>query len=228
MRLVTVGGFVATVVLASVQVATASPPLPSVDALGPGVGLASYDASDSGGGTCTAGFLVHDRKGQIGLLSAAHCDEGGAVAVKLGASYDHVGSFSVAASHGDIGLISLAPGLPTNPSVNGTELVEGVTDQVSTGEVLCKVGLATDRQCGPITDANASTVTFTATTQCGDSGGPVYAINADGSVTAVGITIGGTMGAGTVPPPCGTAYTSAVAQLIQPWLHSSSMALVTS
>jgi hypothetical protein len=228
MRLVNVGGFAAVVALLSAPVATGSPALPSIDELSPGVGLATYDPSLSNGGRCTAGFLVRDRKGQVGLLSAAHCDEGGSVALNLGSSYTQVGSFNSAVRQGDIGLIALQPGVPTNPSVNGAEPVRGATGQVTTGEMLCKFGLASGRQCGPVSEIHSGSVTFAATTQCGDSGGPVYAVNPDGSVVAVGITVGGTMGAGTVAPPCGTEYTAAVAQLVQPWLRSSAMTMLTS
>lgn len=48
-----------------VPVATASPPLPSVDALSPGIGLATFDAALSDADTCTAGFLVRDRGGRV-------------------------------------------------------------------------------------------------------------------------------------------------------------------
>jgi hypothetical protein len=214
--------------------ATASPPLPSIDAISPGVGLATYNATATDGNTCTAGFLVRTRTGQPAMLTAGHCDEGGPVDAKFGASYTEIGAFTASIHQGevnagtDIGLVSLAAGLPANPAIAGLEPVTGATGQLSNGEMLCKFGLITDRQCGPITDITASKVVFTATAECGDSGGPVYAINPDGSVSAVGITIGASMGDDSVPAPCGSPYTQSVAELIQPWLAKWALTVWTS
>ncbi|MCW2652932.1 MAG: hypothetical protein QOE41_1559 [Mycobacterium sp.] len=214
--------------------AAGSPPLPSVDTISPGIGVADYDGQ-SGGNTCTAGFLVRTNSGQLALFSAGHCDEGGRVDVNLSGSYTTIGTFTASIHQGDaagdtdIGLISLMPGLPVTPAVVGAEPVRGATDHVKMGETLCKFGLTTDRQCGPVTNITASKVTFAAPTQCGDSGGPVYAINPDGSgVTAVGITTGATMGVGSAPPACGSASTFSVAELIQPWLRKWAVTVQTS
>ena len=117
-------------------------------------------------------------------------------------SYSNIGSFNAVVRQGDIGLVPLMPGSPVSLSVSGAEPVTDATGEVAAGQTLCKVGLTTGRQYGPVTEIAGETVTFLATTQCGDSGGPVYSVSADGSATAVGITTGGTMGAGTVPPPC--------------------------
>jgi hypothetical protein len=215
-------------------VAAASPPLPSVDTISPGVGLATYDPAVSEGNTCTAGFLVRRASGEPALLSAGHCDEGGRVEIKLSGSYTTVGTFTSSIHQGDvaedsdIGVVSLTPGLPINPAVAGVEHVTGATDQLKKGEILCKFGLATDRQCGPITDITASKVTFAAATQCGDSGGPVYAINPDGSVTAVGITIRATESDSWAASPCDSDYTLSVAELVQPWLHKWALTVLTS
>lgn len=210
-------------------VATASPALPSVDALGPGVGMSVLDSGLSDGDTCTAGFLVRDKGGRVGLLSAGHCDQGGPVAIKLaGTDYTRIGTFDGALRRGDIGFVSLMPGVPVNAAVAGGGPVTAATDQVTVGEELCKVGLSTGLQCGPVTIVTPDTVTFAATTQCGDSGGPVYAVKPGGGLAAVGITIAETMGEGTVAPPCGTPFTFAIAQLVQPWLRGSAMSVLTS
>jgi hypothetical protein len=211
-----------------VPVASASPPLPPTDALGPGVGMTALDDGLADGDTCTAGFLVRDGGGRVGLLTAGHCDKGGPVAIKLaGADYTRIGTFDGARRRGDIGFVALGPGVPVSGAIAGVGPVTGATDRVAMGEVLCKVGLATGLQCGPVTGLTADTVTFAATTQCGDSGGPVYAVAPDGSMAAVGILSAETMGEGTIAPPCGTPFTFAIAQLVQPWLHASAMTVVT-
>lgn len=213
--------------------ATASP-LPSVDAISPGVGLATYDATGTDGKTCTAGFLVRTKTGQPAMLTAGHCDEGGPVDVNLGGSYTEIGgAFTVSVHQGDmhedsdIGLVSVAAGLPTNPAIGGVEPVTGATGKLEMGEMLCKFGLITDRQCGPVTKITPTKVFFTATVQCGDSGGPVYAVKPDGRVTAVAITIRESMGDQT-PPVCGSPYPESVAELIQPWLNKWALTVLRS
>jgi hypothetical protein len=223
------GVVVLAVQLWHAPVASASPPLPSVDALGPGVGVSALDAGLSDGDACTAGFLVRDRGGRVGILTAGHCNKGGPVAIKLaGTDYTRIGTFDGALGRGDIGFVSLLPGVPVNGAIAGVGPVSASTDRVTNGEVLCKVGLSTGLQCGPVTEVGADTVTFAATTQCGDSGGPVYTVAPDGRMAAVGITSAETMGAGTIAPPCGTPFTFAIAQLIQPWLRGAAMTVVTS
>ena len=61
-----------------------------------------------------------------------------------------------------------------------------------------------------------------------DRGGPVYTVRPDGSLAAVGILSAQTMGPATIAPPCGTPFTFAIAQLLQPWLRASAMTVVTS
>lgn len=210
-------------------VASAAPPLPSVDALGPGIGVLTLDAGLADADTCTAGFLVRDRAGRVGLLTAAHCDRGGPVTIKLaGTDYTRIGAFDGARRRGDIGFVALGPGVPVSGAIAGVGPVAGASDRVTVGQQLCKVGLPTGLQCGPVTAVTGDTVTFAATTECGDSGGPVYTVRPDGSLAAVGILSAQTMGAGTIAPPCGTPFTFAIAQLLQPWLRASAMAVVTS
>src|ERR1700761_604807 len=114
------GAAIVALQLCQVPVAVASPPLPSVDALGPGVGLTVLDAGLADGDTCTAGFLVRDRGGRVGLLTAGHCDKGGPVAMKLaGTDYTRIGTFDGGRRRSDIGFVSLFPGVPVNAAIAG-------------------------------------------------------------------------------------------------------------
>jgi hypothetical protein len=90
------------------------------------------------------------------------------------------------------------------------------------GKPTCHYGLITGPQyrgpeCGPITDVGPAKVKFLAPVEKGDSGGPVYCRNADGTATPVGITIraadedGGT-----------------VAELIGPWLNAGTLSVDSS
>ncbi|BBZ27720.1 hypothetical protein MMAD_20150 [Mycolicibacterium madagascariense] len=223
-----VGAAMVALQLWQAPAASASPPLSSVDALGPGVGVLTLDAGLADADTCTAGFLVRGKGGRSGILMADHCDKGGPVTIKLaGTDYTRIGSFDGALRRGDIGFVALAPGVPVSGAIAGVGPVSGATDRIAMGDVLCKVGLPTGLQCGPVTGITPDTVTFAATTQCGDSGGPVYTVRPDGSLAAVGILSAQTMGEGTIAPPCGTPFTFAIAQRLQPWLRATAMSVVT-
>lgn len=211
------------VVLASP--ASAAPPLPPSPAITPGAGLAMYNADATGGDSCTAGWLAHDSAGRPVMVTAGHCDKGGKVAMKWTGSgvYEPIGTFTQTINQGsqgedtDIGLITLDNGaIPGDSRVLDRRPVEGFTADVKVGDVLCKYGVATGRQCGPVlAEPTASKVRFGALSQGGDSGGPVYLIRPDGDAIAVGVTLGHTDSDGTV------------AELVEPWLQKWQLTLDT-
>ena len=71
--------------------------------------------------------------------------------------------------------------------------------------------------CGQILDVTESKVMFLAPGQCGDSGGPVYLMQNDGTASAVGIYI---RGSNPKNPTAGCSAPAkfSVAELVQPWL----------
>jgi hypothetical protein len=197
-------------------------------AVAPGVGIGIYNADGKPTDTCTAGWLVHDSSGQQSLLTAGHCDDGGGVNYfNKTRGFQAVGWFTHQAYKGDdsedddIALLGIAnsPNGPqqvaTDTRIIGIRPVTAPADDthLARGQQLCHFGLITGPQhggpeCGPITDVGPTKVKFLAPVEKGDSGGPVYYRNANGTATPVGITIraadedGGT-----------------VAELIGPWLE---------
>ncbi|WP_237053454.1 S1 family peptidase [Mycobacterium avium] len=213
----------ALLALATATTAVAAPPLPPTPAITPGIGLATYNATPPGGDTCSAGFLVHTDTGRPGFLTAGHCDHGGPVAYKNAAgNYDFVGTFTDSVHQGNVGeapdiaLVELNASAPTDTRIIGIRPVTGVAHPVrlQVGQTLCKFGLATGLECGAVTEITPTKVAFTAKAAKGDSGGPVYYRNADGTATAVGITIRGN-----------DDGTGAVAELVEPWLDKWHLAL---
>lgn len=200
-----------------------APPARPVPALAPGVGLGIYDAAGNPVNACTAGFLAHGAAGQPVMISAGHCNRGGEVDIKWTntGAYEKIGAFSDIVHEGssgegsDIGLIRLDQGaIPYDLRVIGIRPVTGVTSDVKKGDQLCHFGDVTGLQCGPVTEVTKSKVTFAAKAAVGDSGGPVYVRNADGSATAVGIAIRG-----------GEEATEA--ELVKPWLEKWQLTLDT-
>lgn len=213
--------------------------LPASTAVGPGAGIYVQYADGSGGMGCTAGFLVRTNTGQPGVLTAGHCNrpgEASKVTMNLGGvlPYATLGTFSQTVSEGvhdeqhDIGLIVLnGDDVPQNPAIASTLRVSGVATNLHTGQELCKFGMGTgEATCGQITEITDSKVVFLAPGQCGDSGGPVYLKQGDGTVGAVGILIRG--GDPHAPRPgCSVPAKFSVAELIQPWLDRWHLTAVT-
>ena len=206
-------------------------------ALAPGVGIGIYDADGHPTDTCTAGWLVHDDTGQPGVLTAGHCDDGGGVNYfnkKTG--FQVVGWFTHqvydgdSAGDDDIAVLGIAnspdmpPQVPTDTRIIGIRPVTPSADDthLAEGQQLCHYGLISGAQhggpeCGPIIYVSPTKVHFLAHVQKGDSGGPVYYRNADGTATPVGITI-----------RAGDADRGTIAELIGPWLKRWSLSVDSS
>lgn len=213
--------------------------LPASTAIGPGAGIFVEYADGSGGMGCTAGFLVRTPAGEAGMLTAGHCNRPGGpgkVTMNLGGvlPYTTVGTFSQTVSEGvhneqhDIGLVVLGGDDVPRSAAIGTSLpVSGVATNLRIGQELCKFGMGSgEATCGQITEVTKSKVVFLAPGQCGDSGGPVYLNEGDGTVRAVGILIRG--GSPNTPKPgCSAPARFSVAELIQPWLDKWRLTPVT-
>ncbi len=201
-------------------------------ALAPGVGIVTYGTDTRPGGQCTAGWLVHDADGQPGLLTAGHCDEGGGAAYyDARHGFEGIGRFTHDVYQGNdgedadiaelgIGNYAGAQKVATDTRIIGVRPVLTPVDpnRLAEGQILCHYGLATGPapQCGVITYISASKVVFAAKVEPGDSGGPVYYRNADGTATPVAIATGASrQGSGTV------------AELIGPWLQRWQLSLDT-
>ena len=213
--------------------------LPAAAAAGPGAGIYVEYADGSGGMGCTAGFLVRTSTGATGVLTAGHCNrprEPSRVVMNLGGilPYTKLGTFARTVNEGvhdeqhDIGLIVLdGDNVPQSPAVAATLAITGVTSDLSIGQELCKFGMSSgEAQCGPVLDLTESKVSFSAGGQCGDSGGPVYLIQNDGTATAVGIDI---RGSNPASPNAGCLAPArfSVAELVQPWLDKWHLTAMT-
>lgn len=213
--------------------------LPATSAVGPGAGIYVDYADGSGGMGCTAGFLVRTSTDQAGVLTAGHCNRPGEpskVTMNLAGvlPYTTLGTFSQTVSEGgrmeqhDIGLIMLdGDHVPQTSDIGSSLPVSGVTTDLEIGQPLCKFGMASgEAACGSIVEVTDSKVMFLAPGQCGDSGGPVYLLQSNGTASAVGIDIRG----GDFNHPdagCSAPTKFSVAELVQPWLDKWNLTAVT-
>lgn len=213
-------------------------PIPAAKAIGPGIGIDVASGEGSENIICTAGFLVRTSDDRPALLSAGHCNKtggAGTVAIRHGGlfKYPVIGTFTETIYDGndwndfDIGLIALEPGkIPLSSEVDG-QPVAGLADRVEIGDTLCHFGIRSGGAvCGPVAASEENKVRFTATARCGDSGGPVYKIRADGAIEAVGIFTAVSNGDYS-EPTCDGDHAYSVAQLIKPWLAAWELRLVT-
>lgn len=213
--------------------------LPAASAAGPGAGIYVDYADGSGGMGCTAGFLVRTSAGGAGLLTAGHCNRpGGPSKVTMNLDgvlpYATLGTFTRTVSEGvhneqhDIGLIALdGDNVPQSAAIASSLAVSGVATNLQMGQQLCKFGMGSGADaCGQIVEITPSKVVFLAGGQCGDSGGPVYRYEKDGTVSAVGILI---RGGDPYTPKAGCAARAkfSVAELVRPWLDTWQLTAVT-
>lgn len=128
----------------------------------------------------------------------------------------------------DIGLITLdGDNIPQSSAVAASVPVTGVASSLQIGQQLCKFGMGSGADsCGPIVKITDSKVVFLAGGHCGDSGGPVYRYEKDGTVSAVGILIRG--GVPYTPRArCAARAKFSVAELVRPWLDKWHLTAVT-
>lgn len=187
----------------------------------PGATLRVWNTNTTHDSICTAGFLARNSRGAPVLLDAGHCDQGGPVTMSdANGQQVPVAGFVVSTFDGaenddtDIAALQISKGITAQPDIGGAIPVAGWTSAVAPGDVLCKIGATSGRSCGHVVSVSPSKVKFTAAIEPGDSGGPVYAMNPDGTALAVGITIRKATDDG-----------DAVAELIGPWMRRWSLTI---
>jgi len=190
-------------------------PVPPSEAVTPGAGVGLYDANGKGASACTLGYLATDKTGHRYVLTAGHCDKGGSVVMPYQApdTFRRVGLFAhtIDDSSADISAIALAETAPPQDArVLSRRSVTGVIDAVTDHDTLCFYGMRTGGHphCGRVTSPAAADdhdylIQFAVGAVRGDSGSPVYRIEANGDATAVGIldsTTGDTSTATLIKP----------------------------
>jgi len=184
----------ALVAIASAPVAGAWGEFPTVT---PGAFLVSTVLADNGQPyQCTAAFVVRGPDGAPGVLTAGHCHRdpvNDAVLQRTPSGDQMIGRYTrwetVPGGH-DVGLVDLTGSpVPLSAEIEGMPVSRVLTAEDLRRErpELCKAGARTGLSCGPLTDVSDTQVSFRAWDDLGDSGAPVYARQADGSVAAVGI-----------------------------------------
>lgn len=187
----------ATVAVAVTAVALA--PAGSPDARAAQTGVAPGDEIDAvGDGTqtrCTLGYTFTDPSSSTTYgVTAGHCNENSSYVQDTATGA--VGQFVLSVAEPDFllgddyGLINFGTE-PAVPALNGVPIT-GVA-MPDPGQNICHTGLSTGVTCGQMGNrlaANQYAATGNIKNAAGDSGGPVWQYNSQGSATLVGIWLG--------------------------------------
>jgi len=128
------------------------------------------------------------------IYTAAHCYQP-AVSREVSAGQYRIGTYRpdlVYDTKLDVVAIQLYKGVNTEYKQCTDDICRriGVPVAPKVGDYVCKFGSATLQTCGPITQVWSDEFSMKLPVMHGDSGGPVYEFDPDGSVHLVGVTIG--------------------------------------
>ncbi|MCV7028436.1 S1 family peptidase [Mycobacterium sherrisii] len=140
---------------------------------------------------CTTGFAAQGGDGGYYLFTSGHCDHGAPFTYADNVPLGTVTSSEEEGDRHDAAIIRLDPGAgPPVGDVAG-QRVQGVASasQIKPGTPFCKLGAITGETCGAVQSIDGEVVEVHVFAQPGDSGGPGYVKNADGSVTAAGLVM---------------------------------------
>ena len=134
-------------------------------------------------GHCVAGADNDDRQAPVFDATGARIGElAGDRNLYLG-GYGMFGGDAVAVTLDPGFLTDIGGVLPTGPVADPREL--------TTADTVCSWGASSGETCGNLTAADGVTFNYTAPSAGGDSGGPVYRVNDDGTVSPLGIITDG-------------------------------------
>jgi hypothetical protein len=142
-------------------------------------------------GRCTAGFAARGSDGGYYLLTSGHCDEHDGKTWTYGENVP-LGKIIASESEGaarDAAIIRLDPGVgPPSGDVGGHRVRDVLPySLIQVGMPFCKVGAITGETCGVVKSKQGNVVEASVFSLDGDSGSPGYVMNADGTVSAVGL-----------------------------------------
>jgi hypothetical protein len=140
---------------------------------------------------CTTGFAAQGNDGSYYLFTSGHCDHAAPFTYDENVPLGHITASEVLGDLKDAAIIRLDPGVGAPGGDVAGQRVRGVlsASQIKAGMPFCKLGAMTGETCGTVNSIDGEVVEANVFAQPGDSGGPGYVKNADGTVTAVGLVM---------------------------------------
>ncbi|WAC91162.1 S1 family peptidase [Mycobacterium sp. Aquia_213] len=140
---------------------------------------------------CTTGFAAQGGDGGYYLFTSGHCDHAAPFTYDENVPLGHITASEVLGDLKDAAIIRLDPGVGAPGGDVAGQRVRGVLSagQIKSGMPFCKLGAMTGETCGSVKSIDGEVIEANVFAQPGDSGGPGYVKNADGTVTAVGLVM---------------------------------------
>jgi hypothetical protein len=140
---------------------------------------------------CTTGFAAQGGDGSYYLFTSGHCNHGVPFTYDENVPLGHVTASEELGDLKDAAIIRLDPEVGAPGGDVAGQRVRGTLSaaQIKAGMPFCKFGAMTGETCGAVKSIDGEVVEAGVFAQPGDSGGPGYVKNADGSVTAVGLVM---------------------------------------
>ncbi|GLE51077.1 S1 family peptidase [Mycobacterium montefiorense] len=140
---------------------------------------------------CTTGFAAQGNDGSFYLFTSGHCNHGAPFTYDENVPLGSITASEVLGDLKDAAIIRVDPGVGAPVGDVGGQPVRGVlgASQIKAGMPFCKLGALTGETCGTVKSTDGEVIEANVFAQPGDSGGPGYVKNADGSVTAAGIVM---------------------------------------
>ncbi|MCV7409883.1 trypsin [Mycobacterium florentinum] len=140
---------------------------------------------------CSTGFAAQGGDGGYYLFTSGHCDHGAPFTYDENVPLGHITASEMLGDLKDAAIIRLDPDIGAPPGGVGGQRVRGVlsASQIKSGMPFCKFGAMTGETCGSVKSIDGEVIEANVFAQPGDSGGPGYVKNADGTVTAVGLVM---------------------------------------
>lgn len=140
---------------------------------------------------CSTGFAAQGGDGGYYLFTSGHCDHGAPFTYDENVPLGHITASEMLGDLKDAAIIRLDPDIGAPPGDVGGQRVRGVlsASQIKSGMPFCKFGATTGETCGSVRSIDGEVIEANVFAQPGDSGGPGYVKNGDGSVTAVGLVM---------------------------------------
>jgi hypothetical protein len=140
---------------------------------------------------CSTGFAAQGGDGGYYLFTSGHCDHGAPFTYEDNVPLGHVTSSEMLGDLKDAAIIRLDPAVGVPVGDVAGQRVRGSLSagQIKPGMPFCKLGAMSGETCGTVKSIDGEVVEANVFAQPGDSGGPGYVKNSDGTVTAVGLVM---------------------------------------
>lgn len=158
-----------------------------------------YTADDGSGSFCTTGYVYTGTNDHAYAITAGHChtEDGGRVIAQISGARGHFVATVVAPARTggpDYGLIDFGPRVASRTATDTVAFAATASPLTpNVGDTVCHLGVSSGTHCGAVAytyGGDQFMTTGMPASVAGDSGGPVWITDDDGTAHIVGIWLG--------------------------------------